>query len=69
MAMQLEAAADRVIVMLGRAHAKACKTAAEATMPPSPAPQPPAAPAGKIESILAIVARVHERQEGGGPVP
>jgi len=38
LAMQLEAAADRVIVMLGRARSKAGKAAAAAT--PAPAPEP-----------------------------
>jgi biopolymer transport protein ExbB len=37
MAMQLEAAADRVIVMLGRARSRASKTVVEST--PAPAPQ------------------------------
>jgi biopolymer transport protein ExbB len=40
MAMQLEAAADRVIVMLGRAHARACNSAAAAKPAPSLEPQP-----------------------------
>jgi len=40
MAMQLEAAADRVIVMLGRAHSRACNSTAAAKPTPSPEPQP-----------------------------
>lgn len=40
MAMQLEAAADRVVVMLGRARSRAGKAAAEATPAPTPGPRP-----------------------------
>jgi biopolymer transport protein ExbB len=40
MAMQLEAAADRIIVMLGRARSKAGQTAAAATPAPAPGPRP-----------------------------
>jgi biopolymer transport protein ExbB len=40
LAMQLEAAAGRVIVMLGRAHSRTCKSAAAAKPAPSTEPQP-----------------------------
>jgi biopolymer transport protein ExbB len=40
LAMQLEAAADRVIVMLGRACSKAGRVAVAVPLTPSPAPQP-----------------------------
>jgi biopolymer transport protein ExbB len=40
MAMQLEAAADRVIVMLGRAHSRTCSRAAAVKPTPSPEQQP-----------------------------
>jgi len=47
LAMQLEAAADRVIVMLGRARPKSVRTAAAAAKPePPPVPQRPAEDTG-----------------------
>jgi len=48
LAMQLEAAADRVIVMLGRARSKTGKVAAAATPAPAPAPQPAEDPGWKF---------------------